>query len=140
MVNETTAKHKNRFFVYSEDTDVLVLRIYLVHTWEIPLLQVYMLTGPSNNFKSLPIHSAVDYISSNVNHLVGLHCLTGCDAMNTIFGVSKSNAFKQIICHRALGELESGFSLNGESICASFYDFYGQTSFEGTMKNETTKI
>ena len=82
--------------VSSPDTDVLVL---LVHFFsELNISQIFFKTGRKTTYRNMtryiPVHSVFNSLSpQQVNILLPVYCLTGCDTCSSFYGVGKKKAF-----------------------------------------------
>ena len=86
--------------ISSPDTDVLVLLI--IHRVSIAADKIYLLTGHISNHtrQYIPIHTIFDTLSrSQLNILLQIYCITGCDTVSGFYGHGKARAFNILLKH-----------------------------------------
>ena len=86
-----------RAVVYSPDTDVAVLLLH--HRSAIDCEEIYMLTGKEEKHtfskRFIPIHEIHKKLSQDeLNILLSVYCISGCDTVSSFFGHGKKSAFK----------------------------------------------
>ena len=86
--------------IHSPDTDVLVLLLH--HYRYIGAAHLYMSTGRvtvhTDGRRFIPIHQLIDKLTEEqINILLPVYCITGCDTTSGFFGKGKRKAFKMLI-------------------------------------------
>ena len=122
-----------RFYVFAEDTDMFLLLIHFMYKWQIAGLKVYMLCGQ----RYLPLHEFISILGDRCGKLLGMHVLTGCDTVNSVYSVSKPK-----LGHEILAVVGSSFNTlpPKNEIVAYLYDLYGMERFQGTMNQLRYKL
>ena len=110
--------------ISSPDTDVLVLLI--IHRVSIAADKIYLLTGHISNHtrRYIPIHTIFDTLSrSQLNILLQIYCITGCDTVSGFYGHGKARAFNILLKHaeilQEMKELGSSLTISSECKKAS---------------------
>ncbi|WAR29538.1 hypothetical protein MAR_003106, partial [Mya arenaria] len=123
--------------VHSPDTDVLVLLLH--HFAAIGVGKMYMSTGRTgihtDSKRYIPIHDLFDMISEDqMNVMLSVYCLTGCDTTSSFYGKGKKKAFKLLMQssskYQPLSDMGEDASLTPlqKSACVTFVaDLYGSS-------------
>lgn len=88
--------------ICSPDTDVLVLLTH--HRPSINAAEIYFMTGRQGKYTKLtrfiPIHTIFNKLSAiQLNLMLPVYALTGCDTVSAFFGHGKKQAFKIMMKH-----------------------------------------
>ena len=90
----------NKIIIQSPDTDVFVLLLH--HRNDIAAQEIYFLTGHKgkNTDRTLiiPIHLLYQQLTQlQINILLPVYCLTGCDTTSSFYGHGKKGALKILL-------------------------------------------
>ncbi|WAR05623.1 hypothetical protein MAR_020992 [Mya arenaria] len=115
--------------IHSPDTDVLVLLLH--HYRYIGAAHLYMSTGRvtlhTDGRRFIPVHQLIDKLTKyQLNILLSVYCITGCDTTSGFFGKGKRRAFK-LLTERA-SNFQPLFNL-GEELLLSELQRTACTSF-----------
>ena len=82
----------NKIIIQSPDTDVFVLLLH--HRNDIAAQEIYFLTGHkgknTDRIRIIPIHRLYQQLTqSQINILLPVYCLTGCDTTSSFYGHGK---------------------------------------------------
>ena len=97
-------------YMFGEDTDVFLLLIHFMHKWQIAGLKYIIsyyagvpeyYTLPTYHImirgqRYLPLHEFMSILGDRCGKLISMHVLTGCDTVNSVYGVSKPKAHKKL--------------------------------------------
>ena len=141
-----------KMVIVSPDTDVLVLLLH--HFGSLGVHEVYLKTGRRSTHSDLtryiPVHEVVKKLTlSQLEILLTVYCLTGCDTCSSFFGIGKKKVFKIIMNTGTANELHilanigKGKVPSKEELKACIYFvglLYGATHCDSLNKLRVDKV
>ena len=116
--------------VICEDTDVFILlmHFYYQYKWNCNVL----MEGTSGERKVISIREATEKHKSNIESLVALHALSGCDTVPQMSGIGKKKALNSLMKGNSLillGNTEEPFDLIVDECCKFISACYGAEKY-----------
>lgn len=135
---KSCANTNNDIVIVCDDTDVLVLLVHFINKWE-SQRSFWFANGKAQSSVSR-VNDIADILDTKCSNLIGLHCISGCDSVSSIFGVSKSKMVKHGLTEGELSQLGEREAIKSTQFIPLLYTLYGCQEFTGSLSELRYKL